>query len=406
MKDYSKIRVGVIGVGGRGRGLTMDIMVPLGAKIVAICDNYQPAIDKMLKLLEEKGQPKPDVYTDYKELLASDKVDAVVIATPWKEHIRMAIDSMKAKKYTAFEVGGAYSLEECFELVKTYEETKTECMMLENCCFGRDELLVLNMVRQGLFGKVIHCQGGYRHDLRDEVSFGRENHHYRFNEYLTRNRENYPTHELGPIANVLNINHGNRMVSLVSMASASIGLHEFLLEKKGEEYDATHFDFKQGDVVTTIIKCEQGQTITLTLDTTLPRPYSRGFHVQGTKGIFDEDNKSIFLDSMPADQEWHWDKHWGNVKDFYDKYDDPLWGHGRENFGSHGGMDSLEFIAFFNMILAKGKSPIDVYDAASWMAISTLSEESIKNGSAPVEIPDFTHGEYKNRKPWVSIINE
>ena len=160
------------------------------------------------------------------------EIDAVVIMASWESHLNLACDAMRAGKYTAVEVAGAYSVEDCWKLVRTHEETGVPCMMLENCCFGRDELMVLNMVRRGLFGEVVHCQGGYRHDLREEVSTGREMRHYRFRNYLYRNCENYPTHELGPIANVLDINRGNRMLTLVSVASKAAGLHEYLLREK------------------------------------------------------------------------------------------------------------------------------------------------------------------------------
>jgi hypothetical protein len=278
-------------------------------------------------------------------------------------------------------------------------------MLLENCCFGRYELMVLNMVRQGLFGEIVHCQGGYRHDLRREVSGGWENRHYRKDNYLLRNCENYPTHELGPIAEVLDINRGNRMTTLNSVASKSAGLHEYILKRKGADSPDAKLQFAQGDVVTTIIKCARGETIVLTLDTTLPRAYTRAFHVQGTKGMFSEDNKTIFLDGEHDAFEFKGRELWGNADSYFEKYDHPIWkqylAEGVQ--GGHDGMDWLEFTAFFKAVRDSAPVPIDVYDMAAWMSISTLSEQSIAMGGAPVAIPDFTNGKWITRKDKVLI---
>lgn len=293
------LKIGVIGLGGRGYDLMASVMLPRpDIQVLAVCDLYEDRREKAAAKVKEERGIDPLCTANYREVLAMPELDAVIVSTSWADHLHIAIAAMKAGKYVATEVGGAYSLDECWELVRTHEETGVPCMMLENCCYGREELMVLNMVKKGLFGEVVHCQGGYRHDLRDEVSFGRENRHYRLVNYLNRNCENYPTHELGPIAKILNINRGNRMLTLNSVASKSAGLHEFLMREKGPGYDLTSCEFTQGDVVTTIIKCAHGETIVLTLDTTLPRPYSRGFHVQGTKGIFMEDNMSLFLDGV------------------------------------------------------------------------------------------------------------
>ena len=337
-----------------------------------------------------------------KELMAMPEIDAVVIMASWESHLNLACDAMRAGKYTAVEVAGAYSVEDCWKLVRTHEETGVPCMMLENCCFGRDELMVLNMVRRGLFGEVVHCQGGYRHDLREEVSTGREMRHYRFRNYLYRNCENYPTHELGPIANVLDINRGNRMLTLVSVASKAAGLHEYLLREKGPDYDAANMNFAQGDVVTTIIKCARGETICLTLDTTLPRAYSRGFHVQGTKGMYMEDNKSVFLDGKDNEYDFKWNERWNSAEEYREQYDHPVWKKylAEGVRGGHDGMDWLVFRSFFDAAKAGAPAPIDVYDAAAWMSISCLSEQSVAMGGAPVPIPDFTNGMWMERAPW------
>ena len=382
-----KLNIGFIGLGGRGTGLLQDIVLPREEiSVLAVCDKYEDRRENGAKMVREKKGNDPLCTADYREVLAIEAIDAVIVATSWADHLPIVIAAMKAGKYVATEVGGAYSLDECWELVRTHEETGVPCMMLENCCYDRNELMVLNMVKQGIFGEIVHCQGGYRHDLRDEVSFGRENRHYRLVNYMNRNCENYPTHELGPIAKILNINRGNRMLTLTSIASKSAGLHQFLLDKKGEEYDLTNAEWTQGDVVTTVIKCAHGQTIVLTLDTTLPRWYSRGFHIQGTKAMFDEDTRSIFIDG-----------------EFREKYEHPIWKQYLSEgvTGSHGGIDWLVFSAFFDAVKKGTQTPIDVYDMAAWMCITPLSAQSIAMGGAPVAIPDFTNGRWINREPIV-----
>ncbi len=397
------LNVGVIGLGNRGVSLLKHCILPQpGINVVAVYDLYQDRREKGAQMVKDAGQPEPVIAEDYRDILKMPEVDAVIIMSSWDSHINIACESMRAGKYTAMEVGGAYSLDDCWKLVHTYEETGVECMMMENCCYGRDELMVMNMVRQGLFGEIVHCQGGYRHDLRDEISNGRENRHYRFRNYLSRNCENYPTHELGPIANVLDINRGNRMLTLTSMASKAAGLHEYLLREKGNDYDATNMRFAQGDVVTTTIKCARGETICLTLDTTLPRAYSRGFHVQGTKGMYMEDNKSIFIDQQDNAFDFKWQEKWNNVEQYRKDYDHPIWKAYLEEGikGGHDGMDWLVFRGFFDAAKSGKPTPIDVYDAAAWMSISCLSEQSVAMGGMPVAIPDFTNGKWMQRPQW------
>lgn len=397
-----ELRVGVIGLGNRGISLLKHCILPQeGVYVSAVCDSYEDRCAAAAQAVKEAGQEEPLQTGDYRDILNMPQVDAVIIMASWESHINLACEAMRAGKIAGVEVAGAYSVEDCWKLVHTYEETGMPCMMLENCCFGRDELMVLNMVRQEMFGEIVHCQGGYRHDLREEISTGREMRHYRFRNYLNRNCENYPTHELGPIANVLNINRGNRMLSLVSVASKAAGLHEYLVREKGNSFDASQMQFMQGDVVTTIIKCARGETICLTLDTTLPRAYSRGFHVQGTKGMYMEDNKSIFMDKLDNQYDFKWQEKWNNVEEYRDQYDHPVWKEYLEEGvkGGHDGMDWLVFRAFFNGA-REGKASIDVYDTAAWMCITALSEQSVALGGMPVAVPDFTNGGWMEREPW------
>jgi len=275
-------------------------------------------------------------------------------------------------------------------------------MLLENCCYDRKEMAIYNMVKQGLFGEIIHMQGGYQHDLRDEISLGRENRHGRLYNFQMRNGELYPTHQLGPISKVLGINRGNRYISVCSMASKSRGLNEWIKENKGEDYDLADYSFNQGDIVTTMLRCANGETVVLTHDCSLPRHYSRAYRVQGTKGIYMEDGNSIYLEGRTKHEEGDWMHTPENFDDYIEEFEHPLWKKYREDgvHAGHGGMDYLVLSAFAESVRLDAKPPIDVYDAAVWMAVTCLSEQSIAIGGAPVPFPDFTNGMWIDREPY------
>lgn len=399
MKD--KIRIGMIGLGARGTGLLEMVYVQHpDVEFAAVCDRYMDRCEKAAKIIEDSGRNRPVITTDYKEVLTMPEVDAVILCTSWDHHVNLCIEAMEAGKPVGCEVGGAYSVRECWKLVEAHERTKVPVMMMENCVYGRDEMMVLNMAERGVLGKIVHCEGGYKHDLREEVAFGKENRHYRLNNYIHRNTENYPTHELGPIARILHINRGNRMLTLTSVASMSAGLKEYIKNKKPEDEVLNSTEFCQGDVVNTIITCANGETILLTLDTTLPRYYSRGFTVQGTKGMYMEDNKSIFIDGEEhAKDHFEWQKHWNNVEEYRDNYEHPVWKQYIEEGvkEGHDGMDWLTFCDFVKFVQTGSEAPVDVYDMAAWMCITPLAEQSIAMGGQPVAIPDFTNGAWINR---------
>ena len=393
-----EIKVGFIGLGGRGYSLLKDVVLAQGEKVTAVCDVYPDRMEAGVECVVSAGQEKPAGYLDYQQVIADENVNTVIIATSWETHVEIALAAMNAGKAVAMEVSGAYSLKQCYDLVDAYEKTKSPFMFLENCCFGRREMMALNMVEQGVFGEVVHCAGGYQHDLRNEISFGKENRHYRLRNYLNRNCENYPTHDLGPIARILKINHGNRMMHLSSVSSKAAGLHEYILKNKADDEKLKNAQFCQGDIVTTVITCAGGETIVLTLDTTLPRYYSRNFTVRGTKGMYEESTDSVFLDRKEdTDHDFDWRKCCsGNAEQYEEAYDHPVWKEylARGVQGTHDGMDWLEFWTFFKALREDVPMPVDVYDAASWMAITALSELSIQKGGAVVDIPDFTNGNW------------
>ena len=401
-KMKEKVNLGVIGLGARGEGLLKLVyMQHPEVEFVAVCDHYQDRCEAAAKLLTDHGRQMPMKTTDYREVLKKQEIDAVILCTSWDQHIHLCIEAMEAGKYVGCEVGGAYSVRECWKLVEDYERTKVPVMMLENCLYGRDEMMIRHMAETGVLGKIIHCEGGYHHDLREEIAFGKENRHYRLSNYLHRNTENYPTHELGPIAKILGINRGNRMMTLTSVASAAKGLEEYIKVRKPQDSALKGVRFCQGDIVNTMITCAGGETILLTLDTTLPRYYSRGLTVQGTKGMYCEENRSLYLEGEEHEKDhFDWKKHWGNVEEYRNQYEHPVWKAYLEEGvkQGHDGMDWLVFCDFVEFVKKRKEATADVYDMAAWMSITALAEESIALGGQPMAIPDFTNGAWMERR--------
>ena len=400
MKEF--VNIGMIGISGRGSGMLRELLKCDGVRVPAVCDKYEDRAENGKKIVEEATGTTPDVYLDHKELLARDDLDAVFVATTWITHARIAIDAMRAGKHVAMEVGGAASVEECWQMVRASEETGKFCMLLENCCYDRKEMAIFNMVKQGIFGEIIHMQGGYQHDLRDEISLGRENRHGRLYNFQHRNGELYPTHQLGPISKVLEINRGNRYLSVSSFATKSRGLNLWIKENKGEDYDLANYPFNQGDIVTTVLRCANGETVVLTHDCSLPRNYSRAYRVQGTKGIYMEDGNTLFIEGLTKHEEGNWMHPGENFDNYLEQFEHPLWKKYQKDgvHEGHGGMDYLVLSAFAESVRLDSKPPIDVYDAATWMAVTCLSEESIAIGGAPVPFPDFTNGMWIDREPY------
>jgi hypothetical protein len=412
-KDPVKVRLGFIGVGLRGQGhLELALHRP-DVEVVAICDIQQRMIDMSKELIAKSGKAMPQIFFDgphgYKKLLERKDIDAVIIATPWEWHTVMCLDAMNAKKYVGCEVITGMTIEECWELVHTSERTGMPLMMLENVCYRRDVMAVLNMVRQNVFGEIVHLQGGYQHDLRavkfnngkdpygGGVEFGEKAFSeaaWRTQHSVLRDGDLYPTHGLGPVAMMIDINRGNRLTELVSYSSKGRGLHDYIVKNAGENHPNAKVGFKLGDIVTTMIKCARGETILLQHDTNLPRPYSLGFRVQGTNGLWMDVNNSVYVEGKSKPHEWD------DAKTWLDKYDHPLWKkYGNDASGAgHGGMDWFVINAFIEAVKRKTNTPQDVYDAVTWSAITPLSETSIRLGGETVEIPDFTQGQWMYRK--------
>lgn len=398
------IRLAVCGTGNRGKGKATGTLLHFpDVEICAVADPYLDKAEACAAKIQENAGYCPNVYKDHIELFEKEKPDAVFVATSWKEHIAVSIDAMERGIAVACEVGGAYSEEECRALVETQERTKTPFMFMENCCYGKDELLALSMARAGLFGEIVYCHGAYTHDLRGQVAYGELKRHYRNGEYSERNRDNYPTHDLGPIAKILNINRGNRMVSLSSRASKARGVHAYIQGKEELAYLQDR-EFAQGDIVETLITCENGELINLKLDTTLPTYYSRELTVRGTKGLYEQKLNMALFDGEEMDEGGKIEfikQEVDNAVKYYDEYLPDIWKNVTPEIlaAGHGGMDYFQFADFFDALRNGKEMPIDVYDGAAWMAISYLTEQSIAQGGASVPIPDFTNGAYKTRPP-------
>lgn len=404
----NKIKIGVIGYGKRGSSITKNVLLELNDfEVVAVCDEYEDRTQLAADDVENKTGKRPFASSNYEDVLEYREMDAVYIATSWETHVEIAIDALKKRIPVALEVGGAYSVESLWEMVRTQEQTKTPLMFMENCCFGKEELLATALVRNGLFGEIVHCQGAYGHYLPYEIAAGDKIRHYRLRNYLMRNCENYPTHELGPIAKILNINRGNQMVSLISVASKAAGLEEYIRVHADKYPELLGKKFRQGDIVNTMITCADGSTILLRLDTTLPRHYSRELTVRGTKGLYEQGNNYVHLLGEPEgwDTYKHYQRYNNNAKGYEEKYLPDVWKAitPEQIEAGHGGMDVIEFQCFAECLREHKPMPLDVYDAAAWMCVTALSEASIAQGGASQAIPDFTGGMW-TRRPTSDVV--
>ena len=411
-----KVRIGLIGTGLRGQNHLELLLRKPDVDLVAICDVDAVMLQSATQHIQKSGKPMPKVFTGdvyaWIQLLELKDLDAVIIATPWEWHKPMVMGALEAGiKYVATEVILGITLQDHWDVVHAAEYHQAHVMMLENVCYRRDVMAVLNMVRQDIFGELIHLQGGYQHNLRDVkfndgkqpygggVEFdekGFSEARWRTHHSVHRNGDLYPTHGIGPLANAININRGNRFLSLSSFSTKSRGLHDYIVKKGGEQHPNAKVKFSLGDIVTTHIDCANGETILLQHDTNLPRPYSLGFRVQGTGGIWMDVNKSIYIEGKSAKED-----EWEDAKAWLDKYDHPLWARwSKDTAGAgHGGMDFFVIHAFIESVKRRTATPLDVYDAATWSAITPLSEQSIELGHQTVAFPDFTGGQWMYRKP-------
>jgi len=400
-KPKDVIGIGLVGIGVMGSVHCRNMIKIDGVELRAVCDLMPERVERAQRWAEEAGQPRPDGYGkdewDFKRMCEREDLDLILTATPWEWHVPICVAAMKAGKHAATEVPAALTIEDCWRLVETSEKTGKHCVMMENCCYDRTELMILNMVRKGMFGELTHASCGYLHDLR-ALKFSTEYYYkmWRLKYSVGKNADLYPTHGLGPVAQCMNINRGNQFDYIVSMSNASRGLNIYAEENFGPDSPHTKQKYALGDIITTLIRTVKGQTIVITHDTNSPRPYTRNILVQGTKGIVRKypQGKIHIEGKSPAHR-------WEELKDYYEEYDHPLYKQlSAEGQGlGHGSMDYMEDYRLIHALRTGTYPDMDVYDAAAWSAVVELSGKSIANRSRSIDFPDFTRGKWKTNPP-------
>ena len=400
------VRIGMIGTGNRGGYLTTLFCRFPEVSIPAVCDLLPEAAGRAAEAVEKSGHPRPEIYAGdeyaYRKLLGRDDLDAVVVATPWDWHAPMAVEAMRAGKRVGVEVPAAVSIEECHALIQAERETGRTCMMLENWAFRDDNLAVLNMIREGFFGDILHCQCAYAHYCAGYWAFdaeGRDRWPARFLE--TYNRDQYPTHGLGPVLSWLDINRGDAFESLTATATAAVGINAYFRRKFGPDHPNASRRFAQGDIVTSVIRTRKGKTVVVTYDINLPRPYDNQWLVQGTLGVYSHEHNAVMIEGRTGD-----DHAWSPFEPWLEQYRHPWWktmGEEALRHG-HGGADYIEARLFVDALLQDQPFPLDLVDGVTMSAVIDLSGQSIAAGSRPVPFPDFTDGAWETRKPYFGIV--
>ena len=390
------VRVGIVGVGNRGTNLLENFLAIDNVRVIAVCDIVQEFAARAQGKVVKAGQESPAAYTagehDFENLCRRDDLHLVVVATPWKWHVPMALSALSNGKHAAVEVPAASTLNGCWELVEASEKYCRHCIMLENCCYGYNEMMVLNLVRAGLFGELTHGAAAYNHDLRRLLYSNKSEGLWRRFEHLGRNGNLYPTHGLGPVANYMNINRGDRFEYMVSMSTPARSLPAYRSQHLSADDPRMKEVYRCGDLNASLIQTAKGLVISLEHNVSTPQPYDRINLIAGTKGIFRDYPPRIFLDGQAEGDEYT------GIDKYKDQYEHPLWkqeGELARKLGGHGGMD---FIMCYRLIRCMREglfSDMDVYDVAVWSVSGPLSEMSVAKGSAPVPFPDFTRGRWK-----------
>jgi len=390
------VRIGVVGVGGMGTAHVRNFLRIEGCQITAVCDVRPEHAQRSADLIQEAGFPAPTLYTsgetDFERLCAEEELDLVLTATPWEWHVPVCLSAMASGKHAATEVPAAYTLDDCWALVEAAERHRKHCIMMENCNYGRMEMLCFNLVKKGFLGEVVHAEGGYLHDLRG-VKFSEDGEGlWRRAHAMDRNGNLYPTHGLGPVANCMDINRGDCFANLVSMSSPSRGLQNWAEDNYTPDHPKRQESYVLGDVNLSLIQTALGRTILVNHDTNLPRPYSRINKVQGTRGIFHGYPDRVYVEGISEPHRWDEAGAW------MEEHDHPLWKEMEERSkgAGHGGMDYMEDYRLVKCLREGLPTDMTVYDAAAISAVGPLSEWSVANGSAPIEFPDFTRGQWRS----------
>ncbi len=390
------VRIGYVGVGLQGSAHVRNLLRIDGCIIQAVCDIVPEKVESIQNQVEQAGFPRPTGYTrgerDFERLCQEEDLDLVYNATPWEWHVPICTSAMENGKHTATEVPAAYTLEDCWKLVEYAEKYQKHCSMMENVNYGRMEMLAFNLVRQGLLGEILHAEGGYLHDLRAIKFEDKDEGLWRRAHAMQRNGNMYPTHGLGPIANCMDINRGDRFATLVSMSSPSRGLQEWAESHYPADHPKRQETYVQGDVSTTMIQTALGRTLYVGHDTNLPRPYSRINQIQGTQGIFQGYPDRVYVEGVSEPHQWDEAEKW------LEEYEHPLWKEMEERSqgAGHGGMDFMEDHRLIKCLREGLPTDMNVYDAAALSAVTPLSEWSVANGSQPADFPDFTRGQWRS----------
>lgn len=395
------VRIGFIGLGQRGPGAVNRMSHIQGVEIKALCDIRTDRAEKVKKSLEGTGH-RPDIYTGstfaWKALCERNDIDLIYICTPWDWHVPMAVYAMECDKHVACEVPIATTLEECWQLVETSERTRKHCMMLENCCYDFFELLTLNMARQGFFGEIVHAEGAYIHDLL-QLNFNKQGYYdmWRLKENF-RDGNLYPTHGLGPVCQVMNVNRGDRMDYLVSLSSRDYQMAGKAQELAEEDAFFAPYANKQfrGNMNTTLVRLKKGGSIMIQHDVTSPRPYSRIHLVSGTKGVA---RKWPSPARIATGHNWLSQEEFKKLEEQYTPEIVTKVGEMAKKIGGHGGMDFMMDWRLIDCLRNGLPLDQDVYDGVLWSAIAPLSEWSVANRSNSIDVPDFTAGSWKTNQP-------
>lgn len=398
------VKMGIVGVGNMGAAHFQNFLRIEGVEIIAVCDLVEDKVKRMQEWATEAGKPIPRGYfkgeTDFKRMCAEEDLDLVFTATPWNWHVPVMLEAMKTGSHAATEVPAATSVEECWEMVEAAEKYNKHCVMMENVCYMEPEMMIYNMVQKGVFGELLHGEGAYSHDMRNNLLGSAYEGDWWTHEVIARNGNLYPTHGLGPIAQCMNISRGDRFDYLVSMSSNARGLHEFAQEHLGPDHEFSKAKFNCGDVNISLIKTIQGKTIYLVQDTNLPRPYSRINLVQGTNGITQgfRDLTHANLVHIEGISPAH---SWQPLMEYREEYKHPLISQmeGLAEGAGHGGADFIEDYRLIHCLRNGLPTDMDVYEAADWSVVSALTEKSVGARSAPIDFPDFTRGQWKTRPP-------
>lgn len=394
------VRVGIVGVGSRGTEFVNLLLALNNVQITAVGDVVPQNCSRAADRVEKAGFPRPKEFSrdpyDYRRMAQQDDIDIIITATPVDWHVPVCVEAMKNGKHSATEVHATYKLDECWELVETAEKYRKQCGLLENYCYFYNALMVLKMVRAGLLGEMMFAEAGYQHDCRPVRFDNKGKLLWRAMDFLNHNGNLYPTHAIGPVAQWLNINRGDRFDYLVSMSTRSRGMNVYAAEHFGKDHPSATQVYRQGDINSTLIKTAGGATVTLYFDASLPRPIDMIYRAQGTKGIYMGSTDQIYLEGKSPNYE-----QWEPARNYLPDYEHPLWTALSEKAKSwsHGGADYLMMYRLAEAFRKGQPFELDVYDAATWSVISPLSEQSVASQSGPVDVPDFTRGKWKTRKP-------